>query len=247
MRDAELQRYSRHLLLPQIDERGQERLRGARALIIGAGGLGSPAAIYLAASGVGNIEISDPDHVDLTNLQRQIAHRTADIGRNKAASARDTLTALNPDVCVTTVQRLDGDQLQDAICRADAVLDCSDNFDTRFALNAGCVGARTPLISGAAIGWEGQVTVIDPGTGAGCYRCLYPDMADTPHENCSNLGVFAPLTGIVGCIQAAEALKLLIGLPGLQGRLIRMNALTMEWRETRLAPDPHCPVCFGNC
>lgn len=243
MQDAELQRYSRHILLPQIDEHGQELLGGARALVVGAGGLGSPVAIYLAASGVGHIEISDSDQVDLTNLQRQIAHRSADLGRSKAESARDALLALNPEIRVNARARLDETQLRGAVEQADVVLDCSDNFATRFALNEHCMAARTPLVVGAAAGWLGQATVIDAAAGTGCFRCLYPDGAREESDNCSTLGVFSPLTGIIGCIQAAEALKTLLHLPGLKGKLVQVNALTMQWRETAYGRDPDCPVC----
>ena len=248
MRDEQLKRYSRHLLLPEIDIAGQTRLLNARALIIGLGGIGSPVAMYLASSGVGELVLCDFDRVELTNLQRQIVHHTDDLGRLKTESAQDEIRALNPDVQVTALAtNLSGKQLEEEVHLADVVIDASDNFSTRFALNAACVGAGTPLVAGAATGWRGQVTTIHPGLpGAPCYRCLYPDDASSDREDCASAGVFAPLTGIIGCIQTAESLKILLGVGNpLSGRLVQVDAMTMKWRETRFTQDPRCPACVA--
>ncbi|HSS66704.1 MAG TPA: molybdopterin-synthase adenylyltransferase MoeB [Gammaproteobacteria bacterium] len=239
------ERYSRHLLLPQIGERGQARLRQARVLVIGLGGLGSPVAMYLAASGVGHLVLVDFDHVELSNLQRQVIHSSADIGRDKVESAGNRVAALNPEVRVTTFAYvLDDDELADEIARADVVVDASDNFETRFVLNAFCYGAGTPLVSGAAIRMEGQVGVFDPrDPDSGCYRCLYTDESGEG-EACSQVGVLAPLLGIIGSVQATEALKLIVGTGRtLAGRLLVLDALEMEWRMLKLPRDPKCPVC----
>lgn len=239
------ERYSRHLLLPQIGEAGQARLRRARVLVIGLGGLGSPVAMYLAASGVGHLVLVDFDHVELSNLQRQVIHSSADIGRDKVASARDRVTALNPDVEVTTLAYvLDDDELKEEIGKADVVVDASDNFETRFALNALCFGAGTPLVSGAAIRMEGQVGVFDPrDLTSGCYRCLYTNESGEG-EACAQVGVLAPLLGIIGSVQATETLKLIVGIGrSLSGRLLVLDALDMEWRMLKLPRDPECPVC----
>jgi adenylyltransferase/sulfurtransferase len=247
VRDEQLQRYSRQILLPAVGVEGQERLLGARVLVVGLGGLGSPAALYLAASGVGELVLVDFDQVDLSNLQRQVAHGTADVGRLKVDSARERLRALNPEVEVTTHARvLEGEDLRAQIRAVDVVVDASDNFATRFELNAACVAVRRPLVSGAAIRMEGQVTVFDPGRAESpCYRCLYPEASER-EETCSRLGVLAPLLGIIGSIQATEVLKLLLGVgEPLIGRLLVVDALAMEWRTLRLRRDPACPVC-GN-
>ncbi len=239
------ERYSRHLLLPQIGESGQARLRKARVLVIGLGGLGSPVAMYLAASGVGHLVLVDFDHVELSNLQRQVIHSSADIGRDKVESARDRVTALNPEVEVTTLAYvLEDDELAKEISKADVVLDASDNFETRFVLNALCYAAGTPLVSGAAIRMEGQVGVFDPrDPDSGCYRCLYTDESGEG-EACSQVGVLAPLLGIIGSVQATEALKLIVGTGRtLAGRLLVLDALDMEWRMLKLPKDPKCPVC----
>lgn len=245
MNDAQLLRYSRQIMLPQVDIAGQQTLLDAKALIIGAGGLGSPAAMYLAAAGVGEITLYDDDYVDLSNLQRQIAHRTADIGEGKAVSARKTLLALNPEVRVRAVKRrLAGDELLEAVATADVVLDCSDNFSTRFAVNSACVRQRKPLVSGAAIRCEGQVAVFSPGQDdSPCYNCLYADLGDEP-QNCSRNGVIAPLTGIIGSVQALEAMKVLLGIGRtLTGRLLLLDGLTMEWHSMALRKNPRCPSC----
>lgn len=248
MDDDELLRYSRQILLPQIGAEGQERLRQSHALIIGLGGLGSPIAMYLAAAGVGHLTIVDFDRVDLSNLQRQILYRSADIGRPKAEAARDTLLALNPLVTVTTIaRRLEDSDLVEQVAQADVVIDATDNFATRFALNAACVRTRTPLVSGAAIRLEGQVAVFRPDRGdSPCYRCLYKDEEELA-EGCTQTGVFTPVVGIVGAIQATEALKVLLDLgKTLTGRLLLIDALTMELRTIGLRRDPHCPICSGR-
>lgn len=245
MNDEQLLRYSRQIMLPQVDAAGQQRLLDASALIVGMGGLGSPAAMYLAAAGVGRLLIADFDRVELSNLQRQIAHRTADIGRPKVESAQDTLQALNPDVRVEPLHAvLDGSALDAAVARADVVLDASDNFATRFALNDACVRAGKPLVSGAAIRMEGQVTVFrNDGANSPCYRCLYRDGEELA-ETCSETGVLAPVVGIIGCVQATEAIKVLLGIgTDLGSRLLLLDALHMEWRSLKLRRDPSCPVC----
>ena len=245
MNDAQLLRYSRQILLPQVDVAGQEQLLAARALIIGAGGLGSPAAMYLAAAGVGQLVIVDDDIVELSNLQRQLLHHDADIGRNKADSASDALHTINPDIQVTPLNdRLQGDQLAAEIRLADVVLDCSDNFATRFAVNAACVRQRTPLVSGAAIRMQGQVAVFDPRDDSSpCYSCLYKP-EETEEETCSATGVLSPVVGIIGSLQALEALKLILSLGDtLTGRLVVFDGLAHDWRTLRLQRDPGCPVC----
>jgi len=245
MDDPQLLRYSRQIMLPQVSIEGQQRLLDARVLIIGIGGLGSPVAMYLAASGVGHLVLVDHDKVELSNLQRQIAHTTEHLGMDKVASAQHTLAALNPGVRVTAIARqLDPEALVEQVQLADAVVDCSDNFATRFALNRVCVANKTPLISGAAIRLEGQVAVFRPGrTDSPCYRCLYKDM-DELAESCSQTGVLAPLVGIIGSIQATETIKVLLDIgETLTGRLLILDALTMEWRNIRLRKDPDCPVC----
>jgi len=252
MHDEQLLRYSRQIMLPEVDVGGQQRLLDSHALIIGLGGLGSPAALYLAAAGVGRLTLADFDTVDLSNLQRQIAHTTADIGRPKAASAREALLALNPDLHVDTLeQRLAGEALHKAVRAADIVLDASDNFATRFAVNAACVAAGRPLVSGAAVGLEGQVTVFRNAHGGPCYRCLYDDQAedaaDSQWANCSASGVLAPLVGVIGSLQALEAVKLLAGIGEcLDGRLLLFDAARLEWREMRYRRDIRCPVCAAE-
>ena len=245
MNDQQLLRYSRQIMLPQIDISGQQKLLDAKILIIGAGGLGSPAAMYLAAAGVGQISIYDDDRVDLSNLQRQIAHHTDDIGLEKAISTLNTLKKINPDVKVLAHKaRLAGDQLLSAVSATDVVLDCSDNFSTRFAVNLACVKHKKPLVSGAAIRFEGQVSVFTPGlNNSPCYNCLY--QADGEElQNCALNGVVAPITGIIGSIQALETIKLIVGIgESLAGRLLLLDGLTMEWRSMRLQKNPLCPSC----
>ena len=238
-------RYSRHILLPPIGELGQQRLLEAHVLIIGAGGLGSPAAMYLASSGIGHITIADFDRVELSNLQRQLLHRSCDVGRDKVESAKRTLNSLNPEVVVDALNWApDDDELAERIANASAVVDASDNFETRFTLNRLCVEHRTPLVSAAAVRFEGQVSVFDCRDPASpCYRCLYHD-GSSDGEACSQVGVFAPLLGMMGSIQAAETLKLLTGAgEPLLGRVVMVDALTMEWRSLKLRRDPACPVC----
>ncbi len=246
MNDNQLLRYSRHILLPQLGIEGQERLLAARALVVGAGGLGSPAAMYLASAGLGTLVLCDGDTVDLTNLQRQILHHTASVGRPKAISGHDTLTLLNPDVKVIPLeQRLEGVALDDQVAAADVVLDCSDNFATRHAINRACAKHHKPLVSGAAIRFDGQVSVFDLRQPASpCYNCLFPEGQDTEEVRCAVMGVFAPLTGMIGTAQAAEALKLVAGCgESLSGRLLLLDGLAMEWRSIQLGKDPGCTVC----
>lgn len=246
MTDDQLLRYSRHVLLPEIGLDGQERLGNARALIIGAGGLGSPAAYYLASAGIGTLILADGDTVDLTNLQRQILHRTESIGQAKALSGQYTLRGINPECQVVALtERLEGERLEQEIARVDVVLDCSDNFATRHAANRACVAARKPLVSGAAIRFDGQVAVFDSRQkNSPCYNCLFPEGDDVEEVRCAVMGVFAPLTGIIGSVQAAEALKLLIGCGNsLAGRLLLLDGLAMEWRSIKVPRDPGCAVC----
>ncbi len=248
MNDEQLLRYSRHILLNELGIEGQERLRAAHALVVGAGGLGSPAALYLASAGVGELTLVDGDRVDLTNLQRQILHTTERIGVSKANSGRQALVALNPDVHIETVEdRVEGAALEALVERASIVLDCSDNFATRHAVNRACVIHRRPLVSGAAIRFDGQVATFDLRDAASpCYACLFPP-GDGEDELCSIMGVFAPVTGIIGTVQAAEALKLAAGIgTGLSGRLLILDALAMQWHSVRVPRDPQCPVCAGR-
>lgn len=246
MNDDQLLRYSRHLLLDDIGIEGQQRLGQAHALIIGAGGLGSPAALFLATAGVGRLTLVDHDRVDLTNLQRQIAHNLARVGEPKAESARQTIAAINPDVVVhAEVRRADEAWLDATVPDVDVVLDCSDNFRTRHAVNAACVRHGKPLVAGAAIGFDAQISVYDSRRpDAPCYACLFPPEAAFEDVACSTMGVFAPLVGIVGSLQAAEALKLIVGIgTSLAGRLQMLDARTMEWTELAIARQPQCSVC----
>lgn len=246
MNDNQLLRYSRHILLPQIEYEGQDKLVQGHALIVGAGGLGSPAALYLAAAGVGTITICDFDAVDLSNLQRQVLHTTGAIGMNKALSAQKTLLALNPDITVNAIgERASESELHALVARADVVLDCSDNFATRYLLNKLCVQLKKPLVSGAGLGFEGQVTVYDMRSAQSpCYHCLFPDNGEGTDLRCATNGVFAPLVGMIGTTQAAEALKILMGIgDSLQGRLLLLDALSMEWRTIKLGKDPACAAC----
>ena len=248
MDDQQLLRYSRHILLPEIGIEGQDKLTAAHALIIGAGGLGSPAALFLAASGVGTLTLCDNDTVDLTNLQRQIMHRTASIGTNKVDSARLTLAEINPDVRVNNLkERVQSARLLELVAQADVVLDCSDNFATRYALNRACVQLKRPLVSGAAIRFTGQVTVFDlRHESSPCYHCLYPENTESEDTRCAEMGVFAPLVGIIGSLQAAEALKLLLGIgTTLCGRLLLIDALHSGLRTIKLTRDVNCPICNG--
>jgi molybdopterin/thiamine biosynthesis adenylyltransferase len=247
MDDQRLLRYSRQIMLPEIDIEKQQKLLDSHALIIGLGGLGSPVAMYLAAAGIGQLTLVDNDEVDLSNLQRQIIHGTANIGQSKVGSAQTCLQDLNPDCQVHTYStRLEPTALAETVTQTDIVLDCSDNFATRFLLNKTCHAHKTPLVSGAAIRWEGQVSVFSYAQNTACYRCLY---ADTGEEdvNCSENGVIAPLVGIIGSMQALEAIKVLtqVGEP-LTSRLFVLDTLQQNWRSLRLQPDPECPVCGLN-
>ena len=246
MNDDQLLRYSRHILLPEIGIEGQQRLVASRAVVIGAGGLGSPIALYLASAGVGRITLCDGDEVDLTNLQRQIVHRTESIGTPKTQSARATLATINPEVEVIAVtERVGEEKLRALAADCDVVIDASDNFATRHAINRACVEHRKPLVSGAAVRFDGQVAVFDlRREDAPCYACLFPEAGENEDMPCAVMGVFAPITGIIGTVQAAEALKLLLGIGELlNGRLLLIDALTMDLRTIRLKKDPACPVC----
>lgn len=252
MNDQQLLRYGRHILLNEIGIEGQERLLAARVLIIGLGGLGSPAALYLAASGVGQLTLCDHDTVDLSNLQRQIIHRTSTVHQPKVASAQAALHDINPEVeCIALNMRAEAAQLLELVGNVDVVLDCSDNFATRYAVNRACLARRKPLVSGAAIQFDGQVAVFDfrkadesQRAVSPCYNCLFPEDSLAAELRCATTGVFAPLTGIVGTLQAAEALKLLIGIErGLGGKLLTVNALDMNIMRSSLSRDPACSVC----
>jgi adenylyltransferase/sulfurtransferase len=246
MDDRQLLRYSRHILLPQIDLDGQERLLAGRVLLIGAGGLGSPAALYLAAAGVGTLTICDGDVVDLTNLQRQIVHRESTVGLNKALSAQQQLAAINPDCKVVPItRRVSEADLMQLVAEADVVVDGCDNFPTRHAVNRACVALKKPLVSGAGVRHAGQLAVFDLREPASpCYHCLFPDTDEVGEDRCATLGVFAPLTGMIGTLQAGEAIRLLLGGPSpLTGQLVLFDALGMDWQRLKVPRDPHCPVC----
>jgi len=248
MDDTELLRYSRHILLPELGIEAQERLGAAHVVVIGAGGLGTPVAQFLVAAGVGSLTLCDPDRVDLTNLQRQILYATSDVGAPKVTAAKSRLAAINPLVAVETIEsRVGPGELAPLATRADVVVDCSDNFATRHAVNRACVAARTPLVSGAAIRFDGQVAVFDSrDPSSPCYHCLFGEGEDLEETRCAIMGVFAPVVGIVGAIQAAETLKLLarVGEP-LAGRLLLLDVFAMHCREVRIPRDPACPVCGG--
>lgn len=246
MHDSDLLRYSRHILLNEIGFEGQERIQQAHALIIGAGGLGSPAALYLCSAGVGHITVVDHDTVDLTNLQRQIAHSEARVGLPKVASLQTAMGDLNSQVQVSAIQaRADAAQLDLLVAQADVVLDCCDNFATRQAINAACVRHHKPLVSGAAIRFDGQLGVYDQRDATSpCYACIFPPDAAPEDTHCATLGVFAPLVGIIGSMQAAEALKLICGAgQPLTGRLLMLDGRTMAFTEIGLKRNPACPVC----
>lgn len=246
MDDHQLLRYSRHLLLPEIDISGQEKLTHSSVFILGAGGLGSPAALYLAASGIGKLIICDHDQVDLTNLQRQILYETASVGKLKAVSAKNALQRINPEIEIISLpEHATIELLNSEIGSVDAVVDASDNFTTRHLINQTCLIHRKPLISGAAVRFTGQVTVFDLRLkDSPCYHCLFPDSGDSDDPTCAIMGVFSPLTGIIGCIQAAETIKVLLGIgETLHARLLLLDGLTMHWRSLRLNKDPQCPTC----
>ncbi|MFA5171643.1 MAG: molybdopterin-synthase adenylyltransferase MoeB [Sulfuriferula sp.] len=249
MQDADLLRYSRHILLHDIGIAGQQAILDARVLIVGAGGLGSPVALYLAASGVGYISIADDDKVDLSNLQRQIIHQHNAIGQNKALSAATSIQQLNPNIRINPItERLSGASLAQQIAEHDIIIDASDNFATRHAINRACFAHRKPLVSGAAVRFDGQVTVFDMRQeDSPCYHCLYPDNGADDEVRCAENGVFSPLVGIIGATQAAEALKLITGAgTTLSGRLLLLDALDMQWRSIKLKRDAHCAVCGTN-
>jgi molybdopterin-synthase adenylyltransferase len=246
MNDNQLLRYSRHILLDEIGIEGQQKLLAAHALVIGAGGLGSPAAFYLASAGIGKITLVDNDTVDLTNLQRQILHSSDRIGQPKADSGKRTLAQLNPEVeVVALAERASGERLSELVSAASVVLDCSDNFATRHAVNRACVAHKVPLVSGAAIRFDGQISVFDPrNEESPCYACLFPEDQQFEEVACSTMGVFAPLVGIIGAMQAAEALKLVAGIgESLAGRLLLLDARSMEWSSIRIGRSSDCAVC----
>jgi molybdopterin/thiamine biosynthesis adenylyltransferase len=246
MTDDQLLRYSRHILLDEVGIEGQQRLLAAHALVIGAGGLGSPVALYLGTAGVGRITLVDHDTVDLTNLQRQIAHSLARVGMPKAESARQAIAAINPEVEVTAIStRADAALLDQLVAQADVVLDCCDNFATRHAINAACVRHGKALVSGAAIRFDGQIAVFEPADPASpCYACVFPPDLEFEETRCATMGVFAPMVGIIGAMQAAEALKLLSGAGlSLAGRMQMLDGRTMEWNEMKVPRNPLCPVC----
>ncbi|MFD2231469.1 HesA/MoeB/ThiF family protein [Alkalimarinus sediminis] len=243
--DEQLIRYSRQIMLPAFDVAGQSRLATSRVLIIGLGGLGSPIALYLAAAGVGTLHLADFDEVDLSNLQRQISHTMADLGDKKVESAKKSITQINPEVnVITQSELLDEDLLLSTVSQADVVVDATDNFATRFAINQACVKSNTPLVSGAAIRMEGQVSVFDTSqNNAPCYQCLYSDISEE-QLSCSEAGVMAPLVGIIGSVQAMETVKILSGMgQPLTGKLLVLDAMTMEWRTMKLKKDPQCQIC----
>ena len=249
LHDKDLLRYSRHILLNEFGIEAQEKLSQSRALVVGAGGLGSAALLYLATAGIGRITVADGDTVELSNLQRQIVHREAAIGINKAESAVTTLHGINTSIALKAIaERLSPAELITQVANADVVLDCTDNFATRHAINRACVANRKPLVSGAAVRFDGQVTLFDlRRDDSPCYHCLFPESGESEDLRCAVMGIFAPLTGIVGTIQAAETLKLLLGIgDNLNGRLLLIDGLGAEWRAIRLARDPACPVCAAR-
>ncbi len=248
MKDEQLLRFSRQIMLPTMDVAGQQELVDATVLIVGMGGLGCPAAMYLSAAGVGHLIIADDDTVEITNLQRQIAHEQSNLGESKVSSAETTLKGLNPDVRITQINnRLEGDLLEKVVVSADVVVDASDNFNTRFAVNQSCLKNKKPLVSGAAIRMEGQIAVFDSGNPESpCYQCLYSECGDDD-ASCSQNGVMAPLVGIIGSVQAMETIKLITGIGNsLVGRLLLLDATAMQWREMKLPRDPSCPACGGS-
>lgn len=243
MNDELLLRYSRQILLPDVDIQGQTILNQARVLVLGAGGLGAPVLLYLAAAGIGHITVVDPDTVDLSNLQRQVIHSTANISQAKVESAKQSMLAINPHIQVQALQtRLDEQQLLTQVAAHDVVVDCTNNFPTRFTINQACFTAKKPLVSGAVIRMEGQISTFDFRQAGACYRCLYNEEGGV-EDTCSTNGILAPVAGIIGSMQATEALKVLLNLPTLHGRLLLLDAKYMQWRELRLRVDANCPVC----
>lgn len=248
MNDQQLLRYSRHILVDEIGVEGQEMLLAAHALVVGAGGLGCPAALYLASAGVGTLSIADDDVVELSNLQRQILHTEARIGEAKTRSAQQALAQINPECTVRPLPRLEGAALYDAVAAADVVLDCSDNFPTRYALNRACLTHQKPLVSGAAIKLTGQLFVFDPRlVDAPCYACLYPEDAQDDDLRCATTGILAPVTGVIGSLQAIEAIKLITGFghPA-TATLQRYDAFSGTWQQSLVRQDPTCPVCQNH-
>lgn len=247
MNNNDLLRYSRQILLPEIDVSGQEKLLNATVLIVGLGGLGSPVALYLASAGIGTLILNDHDEVELSNLQRQIIHRTPSIGKSKSHSAHETLKAINADIRYNIIDKqLNGTELVQQIQQADIVVDCTDNFTSRFQLNHYCYEANTPLVSGAVIRMEGQISSFDfSKPNQACYRCLYQEEGEI-EDTCSTTGILAPVAGIIGSMQATEVIKLILGLPSLSGRLQILDAKYMQWREIRLKKQPNCPVCSAT-
>jgi len=248
MNDDQLLRYARQILVPQIGIEGQQKLLDSHVAIFGLGGLGSPAALYLAAAGIGKLTLIDHDQLDLTNLQRQIAHREDNIGINKTESASETLKALNPEPVIHCIDhQLHTDELEQLIRSVDIVIDATDNFDSRFEINQSCYDNKTPLVSGAAIRLEGQLSVYDfRNNESPCYRCLYHEV-DEQTETCSENGILGPVVGTIGCLQALEAIKSLLDLgDSLQGHLLIFDAFSMDWRKMKLRKDPACPVCGNN-
>ena len=245
MNDQQLLRYSRQIMLPQVDVVGQNTLLDSTVLIMGLGGLGSPVAMYLAAAGVGHLILADFDKVELSNLQRQIIHREKAVGKLKVESAKQLIHELNSDIQVSVLaEKLTTESLLEQLARVDCVVDGTDNFTARFAINKACVESQTPLVSGAAIRFEGQVSVFMNNSGDPCYQCLYPDTGDELEQTCSENGVLAPVVGIIGSVQANETIKVLLEIgKTLQSRLLLLDALTMEWRTVKLSQDPHCAIC----
>jgi len=249
MNDDQLLRYSRHILLPQIGIPGQEKLIKSRALIIGLGGLGSPVAMYLAASGIGELILCDNDNVDLTNLQRQAIHNSETVGMSKVQSATKAIAKINPEIRVVAIQKyVDEERLQELVKKADVVIDASDNFVTRHAINQVCVIHKKPLVSGAAIRFNGQISVFDlRSSNSPCYHCLFSKDGSNEDMHCAIMGVFSPLVGVIGSMQAAEAIKILLNIgKTLNGRLMLLDGLTMEWRSVKLNKDPACAICGTN-
>jgi molybdopterin/thiamine biosynthesis adenylyltransferase len=249
MNDDQLLRYSRHILLPQIGILGQEKLIRSRVLIIGLGGLGSPVAMYLAASGIGELVLCDNDNVDLTNLQRQTIHNSETIGMSKVQSATKAIARINPEISVVPIQEyVDEGRLQKLVKEVDVVIDASDNFLTRHAINQACVTHKKPLVSGSAIRFNGQISVFDLSNSASpCYHCLFSKDGSNEDMHCATMGVFSPLVGVIGCMQAMEAIKILLNIgKTLNGRLMLLDGLTMEWRSIKLNKDPECNICGIN-
>ena len=246
--DDELLRYDRQIMLPQIDIKGQQKLLNSKILLFGAGGLGSPVAIYLAAAGVGELTIVDPDTVDLSNLQRQILHQTGDLGKDKVASAQNTLNAINSQTNIRVInETLKSAKLTEEVQRADVVVDATDNFESRFAINTACVKCKKALVTGAAIRFEGQVAVFNMQENSACYQCLFPNLDSNSgelEESCAETGILGPVTGLIGSIQATEVIKLLVGIgKTLSNKLLLVDALNMEWHSVKINKDPKCAVC----